>query len=145
MCECLDSGIKYYTFAMQSVLLPHAAYLLAPVLWDKNCDFGGLRQTPGRTRFKSDQDRGPRSRRSSFWDDSYFPSLFMHWLTLMEQAKPLFPVVFASDKAVISGLTFPWEQTFTSLTLASLVGWDNSLCDPDPAVTCMEPSSSSAN
>lgn len=38
----------------------------------------------------------------------------------MEGAEPPFPVVFAPDKEIISGLTFPWEQTFTSLTLASL-------------------------
>lgn len=58
--------------------------------------------------------------------------------------EPPFPLVFASDKAVISDLTFPWEQTFTSLTVASLAGWGNS-CDPDPAMTCSEPPSGSAN
>ena len=66
-------------------------------------------------------------------------------MTVTEGAEPPFSVVFASDKAVISNLTFPWEQTFTSLTLASLAGWGNSPCDPDPAVTCREPSSGSAN
>lgn len=66
-------------------------------------------------------------------------------MTLMEGAETSFPLVFASDTAVISELTFPWEQTFTSLTLASLVGWGNSPCDPAPAVTGMEPSSGSAN
>lgn len=63
----------------------------------------------------------------------------------MEGAEPSFRVVFASDKAEISDLSFPWEQTLTSLTLASLGGWGKSPCDPDPAVTCMEPSSGSAN
>lgn len=120
MCVCFDSGTKSYTFAVQSLLFSHVTcYLLASLLYDQNHAFLRLRHTGGRTHFTRDWNGAQGAEVPASGMVPAFP-LSMLCLTLMEGAEPPFPVVFASNKVVINDLTFPWEQTFTSLTVASL-------------------------
>lgn len=119
MCVFTQWHEVFFTLAIQLLLLPHASfYLRTTIFQDKNNGFLECKKLQ-----EAVIRKGAWGQKVQLLELLLLPpSLRMHWL--LEGAEPFqFPVIFASDKAVISDLIFQWEQIVTSLTLASLAGW----------------------